>query len=319
MEIKVKNKYILIDDEDYSRLSLFKIGLYGSKKGNTSYAVLSTQLPRFILGVHGKDKRVIDHINGNPLDNRKFNLRIVTQAQNMQNTRLSVLSNTGIRGVGRIKYKSGEIRYKAYIRANGKPYYLGVYKTLDEASIARKEAASRMFVSVIQPQNNKPFTNLILGGKEILIDEEDILKLEGLKLQYLKDRILINIPLHRFILGLDSIQPGIFVDHINGNGLDNRKENLRLVTQLENNNNKRLINKHNQTGYHGVRIFRKKRKDGSIHISYGATIRVNWKTIHLGTFSTPEEAHEAYLNGVQKYFGNIAVEGRRSIINGKNK
>jgi hypothetical protein len=315
MEIKVKDELVFIDAEDYSKTLLFKFGLYGSKSQNTRYVILSTQLPRFILGVHGNNKKVIDHINGNKLDNRKSNLRIVTQAQNMQNTKLSLTSNTGIRGVGRILYKSGNARFKAYIRADGNQYYLGVYKSLDEAITARRKAEAELFLPVHQFCSDKPFSKLLLKGKEILIDEEDLIKIEEMKLQLLNDRVLISIPLHRFIMGLGTNNPCIVVDHINGNGLDNRKDNLRMVSLQENNTNKRLINKQNQTGYHGVRIFRKKRKDGSISISYGATIRVNRKTIHLGTFATPEDAHKAYLEGVQKYFGEIAVEGRRSINN----
>ena len=100
--------------------------------------------------------------------------------------------------------------------------------------------------------------------------------------------------LHHAIMGKPA--KGYVTDHINGNGLDNRKENLRLVTHAENNQNKRM-QYNNPTGYVGVR---KKYKN-----------QANWCAIlgrrtHLGTFKTKEEAAQAY---------DLAVVERRKIIN----
>jgi hypothetical protein len=91
---------------------------------------------------------------------------------------------------------------------------------------------------------------------------------------------------------------GLDVDHINGNPLDNRKCNLRVVSHQENCFNRKL-SKNNSTGYKGVSIFRPNGK-------YKASIKVNYKQIHLGYFETPEDAALAYNNAATKYFGEFA-------------
>ena len=75
------------------------------------------------------------------------------------------------------------------------------------------------------------------------------------------------------------------VDHINGNGIDNRWGNLRSVTHQQNMENIKKMRPDNTTGYRGVHKW---------HGKYRAKIVVNKKQIHLGTFSTAEEAAKAY-------------------------
>ena len=90
------------------------------------------------------------------------------------------------------------------------------------------------------------------------------------------------------------------VDHINGDGLDNRWSNLRQATSSENSQNRKMPNT-NQVGMKGViRVTR-----------YGTTkfearIRVNGKQLHLGRFETAQEAHAAYCNAADKHFGAFA-------------
>jgi len=76
-----------------------------------------------------------------------------------------------------------------------------------------------------------------------------------------------------------------YIDHINGNKTDNRWDNLRSVTQQQNMENVKKVRPDNTTGYRGVHKWGGK---------YRAKIVVNKKQIHLGTFSTAEEAAEAY-------------------------
>lgn len=94
---------------------------------------------------------------------------------------------------------------------------------------------------------------------------------------------LQQIRMHRLILNAPT---EISVDHVNHNGLDNRKENLRLATQTQNNGNKRMDGR-NTTGYRGV-YFNK--NNGR----YYAQIRRKNKSYHLGYFVSAIEAAKAY-------------------------
>lgn len=89
------------------------------------------------------------------------------------------------------------------------------------------------------------------------------------------------------------------VDHIDGDGLNNRRENLRLATNAQNSANKGKASK-NTTGFKGV--FRTKNRPKP----FRAQIKVNQKSIHLGLFDTAEQAHEAYKEAAKKYFGEFA-------------
>lgn len=75
---------------------------------------------------------VIDHINGDGLDNRLINLRDVTQQQNLFNTKLYVNNNTGFRGV---HYHIRDKVFTACISINGKQKHLGTFDSAEEASI----------------------------------------------------------------------------------------------------------------------------------------------------------------------------------------
>jgi hypothetical protein len=76
------------------------------------------------------------------------------------------------------------------------------------------------------------------------------------------------------------------IDHINGVCSDNRLCNLRDVTRSENNSNQKSAHAGSKTGFLGVFVNGRK---------FGAKIQVNKKTIPLGNFATPQEAHAAYL------------------------
>lgn len=102
------------------------------------------------------------------------------------------------------------------------------------------------------------------------------------------------IRLHRMVTKAPC---GFVVDHINGDKLDNRKENLRIVTQKENSRNSKL-RKNNSSGYPGVRIKQSGR--------YQARIMVDRKEIGLGTFSTFGEAKQARIKAEERYFGDCS-------------
>lgn len=85
--------------------------------------------------------------------------------------------------------------------------------------------------------------------------------------------------------------PNGFVDHINGDRSDNRLVNLRVVSHAANIQNQRRANRRNQLGVLGVS------RSGD---RYRANIRVRGINHSLGSFSTQEEAHAAYLEAKRR-------------------
>lgn len=81
------------------------------------------------------------------------------------------------------------------------------------------------------------------------------------------------------------VDPSLVVDHINANKIDNRKENLRLVSHRENQQN-RIEHRNNRLP--GTKFDKRCSK-------FQARIRINNKQIHLGMYDTEKEAHETYL------------------------
>lgn len=101
------------------------------------------------------------------------------------------------------------------------------------------------------------------------------------------------IKLHRVIM---SAAPGQIVDHINGDTLDNRKNNLRFATPAGNSQN-RGPSKNNKSGYKGVSRFRDK---------WQASIRSGPKSYNLGHYADPVEAAVAYDRAASRLFGEFA-------------
>ena len=97
-------------------------------------------LHRFILDA--PKNSFVDHINHNRKDNRKSNLRIVNQSQNMQNSKLSKTNRSGVTGVS---WFERDKKWRASITINYKAYNLGVYGTIEEAAAARKAAEEKYF------------------------------------------------------------------------------------------------------------------------------------------------------------------------------
>lgn len=107
---------------------------------------------------------------------------------------------------------------------------------------------------------------------------------------------LIGTCMHNIIMSISSKET--FVDHINNNPLDNRKENLRLCSPTQNGYNRKL-NKNNTIGYKGVTWHKRDKR-------FQASIKVAGKKIHLGYFKNAEDAAEAYNKAAIKYFAEFA-------------
>ena len=145
-------------------------------------------------------------------------------------------------------------------------------------------------------------------GMVALVDDEDFEYLHkykwclsyGFKTDYakrgmFKDGKHITLRMHRIILNAPL---GIEVDHINGNGLDNRRCNLRLCTTKQNRQNRKLL-AHNTSGFIGVSY----RKDNK---KWQASIYMNNKQKHLGFFSIKENAAFAYNKVAHEIRGEFA-------------
>jgi len=102
--------------------------------------------------------------------------------------------------------------------------------------------------------------------------------------------------LHRFILG--NYGNGLLVDHINRNGLDNRKQNLRFCTQKENSRNQ-VGTKNSTSKFKGVCFDKNRNK-------WMSKIRVDYKTLFIGRFKNEIEAAKAYDKAAKIHFKEFA-------------
>ena len=118
MYIKVKDQEVIIDKEDMNKIFPHRVSI-----NSAGYAMITRN--RFIhrLVVDCPKGYMIDHINHNPLDNRKSNLRIVTNSENQMNR--VITSNTGEYGIS--------LCSDGYYRITVDDKFCGLRKTLEEA------------------------------------------------------------------------------------------------------------------------------------------------------------------------------------------
>ena len=130
-----------------------------------------------------------------------------------------------------------------------------------------------------------------------LIDLEDVERVKNYKwglissTGYVSNSTNVSL-LHRFIMNCPD---DMVVDHINHNKLDNRKENLRICTQQQNNMNKKMKS-NNTSGVVGVSW-------DKTHSKWIAHIGLNGKLINLGYYSTKKEAIKARQEAEIEHFG----------------
>lgn len=141
---------------------------------------------------------------------------------------------------------------------------------------------------------------VLVSGEKCLVDEEDFERLsqyrwritDGYARSYINRK---HVMMHRLLI---DVPKGKEVDHINGNRLDNRKSNLRLVSRSQNSANKPAPG-HNTSGYKGVSY----RKDTGKYVAY---INCMGKRERLGNFNNPEDAAKAYNEAAVRLYGEYA-------------
>lgn len=142
-EVKIAYKDIFytayISPEDYQKVSSRHWRV--SHKKNKVYAVSGSRtknnvvyMHNFILDYTYVDGYEVDHINGNSLDNRRENLQIVSRQENIDNTRVRIDNQIGIRGISCDKRSK---RYVCDFYNHGVRVYFKPFETLPEAVYCR--------------------------------------------------------------------------------------------------------------------------------------------------------------------------------------
>jgi len=140
-------------------------------------------------------------------------------------------------------------------------------------------------------------------SKTTSIDDKDYEKLSSHKYYAKKDGNTFyaaryegkTIYMHREIM---KAEKGLQVDHIDGDGLNNQRSNLRVCTKKENSRNQKK-HKNNTTGYKGVTWHKLSQK-------YNVKISIDGKRLDLGCFDNILDAAKAYDLAAKKYFKSFA-------------
>ena len=139
---------------------------------------------------------------------------------------------------------------------------------------------------------------IVIGDAEILIDRRDLKGIDLSVLRITSDGYAMvgNKLLHRIIM---NPPPDKQIDHKNKNTLDNRRANLRVCTNSENQMN-RGKTRASSSGYKGVNLEKRlKRK------KYRARITADKKTFYLGNFEDAAEAGSAYRKAAKQHHGKF--------------
>ena len=150
-EIKLtQNKVALVDDADFEWLNKFRWSAH--KDNNTFYAVRHTprdknykqktiKMHRLILGLLYRDRKLVDHRDGNGLNNQRDNLRICTHSENAQN-KISRYGTSRFKGVC---WHKKDKKWQASIVFQGRTTYLGQFDSEVQAAKIYDKKAIELF------------------------------------------------------------------------------------------------------------------------------------------------------------------------------
>lgn len=137
-----KGRYALVDDADFDTLTQFRWHITGAGYAAGFVRVNGTRLRvylhRYLLDA--QPGQIVDHIDGDPLNNTRANLRLVTRAQNQWN-RKAQQNASGYKGVSWHRLNR---KYYARIQVHNRRYFLGYFETAQEAADAYDAAAQQL-------------------------------------------------------------------------------------------------------------------------------------------------------------------------------
>ena len=134
----------LVDDADYERAAKFNWNVHVNANNRTFYARGNVggnthqRLHRFILNIQPGDKRQVDHIDRNGLNNCRSNLRVCTIGENNRNVGKPSNNSSGWKGVS---WDNTHQRFRAYIQLNRKKTHLGYFHSPITAALEYDKAA----------------------------------------------------------------------------------------------------------------------------------------------------------------------------------
>lgn len=327
MEIPLtRGQVAIVDAEDFEWLSQYKWQAKWDKCKKGYYAVTgksilksfsTTIMHRLIVGAKKGD--IVDHIDGNGLNNRKSNLRIVTSTENAINHKIRSDNTSSVTGV---RFRKSCKKWYAFISINKKETFLGSFVNFEDAVDARGKAEKKYYgdfvrksdqiveVKIDTPKrDHTPIIWYLLGYGEVyvvpltqdqfsIIDKIDYDSVKSFVWHttaqgYAATRINGKVVLlHRFI---SRPEGGLVTDHINGDRLDNRRGNLRNITQLQN-----TWNYSNESKITNIKNITRRNKRWIVRMY------IDYKEVWLGSFPTLEEAIEARNAAYRKHRGESA-------------
>lgn len=146
-----KDKFAMVDDEDYEKVSQHKWHVFMRKDKKSLYATYTLhdlknhkdttiRMHRFIMDASKNTQ--VDHIDGNGLNNQKNNLRFSTNQLNQANKGKNKNNKSGFKGVS---FNNQHKRYISQVMFDGKVIYLGLYVDPIEAAKAHDKKAKELF------------------------------------------------------------------------------------------------------------------------------------------------------------------------------